>query len=152
MSRTSGVTTIVENRPGASTLIGVEAVARAAPDGNTLLLTNSGVLINPHLRKVNYDPLTSFEPICKVANSPVFIVVNSASPYHTLPDFMAAARAKPGELTLAGFTATGPHIALEELKRRANFDITFVPFAGGAAAATALLGGTSRRCLITSPP
>jgi tripartite-type tricarboxylate transporter receptor subunit TctC len=139
--RTPGVTTVVENRPGAGTVIGVEAVARAAPDGNTLLLTNTAVLINPHLRKQSYDPLTAFEPICNVANAPVFMAVNSASPYHTLADFVAAARAKPGELTMASLTASGGHIAFEEFKRKANVDITFVPFAGAATSVTALLGG-----------
>jgi tripartite-type tricarboxylate transporter receptor subunit TctC len=103
-------------------------------------LTNTAVLINPHLRKQNYDPLTSFEPICKLATAPTFITVNSTSPYRTLPDFVEAARAKPGALTMASFTASGVHIAFEMFKRRANVDITFVPYAGGAPAVTALLG------------
>jgi tripartite-type tricarboxylate transporter receptor subunit TctC len=133
-------TTLVENRPGAGSVVGTEAVARAAPDGSTLLITNSAILINPHLRKQNYDPLTSFEPICNLVKTPLFITVNSASPYHTLNDFLAAARGKPGQMTFASFTGTGAHIAFEMLKHSARIDITFVPYPGSAPAITALLG------------
>jgi tripartite-type tricarboxylate transporter receptor subunit TctC len=66
-----GPTMLIENRPGASTIIGTEAVSRAAPNGTTLLITDPSFLINPHLRKVNYDPVTSFEPICHLASSPL---------------------------------------------------------------------------------
>jgi tripartite-type tricarboxylate transporter receptor subunit TctC len=134
-------TILVENRPGALTAIGTEAVARAAPDGNTLLIIAPPFVINPHLRKLNYDPLTSFEPICNLVRSPLLIVVNSASPYRTLGDLLSAARTKPGDLTLAG---AGPgstlHIAFEMLKRAANINITFVPYPGDAPAVNALLG------------
>jgi tripartite-type tricarboxylate transporter receptor subunit TctC len=140
IGQTHGVTTVVENRPGAGTAIGTEAVARAAPDGNTLLITNPGLVINPHLRKQNYDPLTSFEPICNLVSLPTFIVVNSTSPYHTITDLLNAARAKPGELTMASFTGTGAHITFERLKRIANANITFVPYPGSTPAVTALLG------------
>jgi tripartite-type tricarboxylate transporter receptor subunit TctC len=99
------------------------------------------MLINPYLRKQDYDPLTSFVPICNLVNAPSFIAVSSASPYRTLADLVDAARAKPGDLTLATFTATGTHIAFEMLKQRANVDITFVPYPGSAPAVTALLGG-----------
>jgi tripartite-type tricarboxylate transporter receptor subunit TctC len=135
-----GVTAFVENRPGGSSAIGTVAVARAASDGNTLLVTNTSILINPHLRKQEYDPLTSFAAVCQLVSVPIVLAVNSASPYRTLADLIAAARARPGELTLASFTATGGHIAFESLKRRAKADITFVPYAGSAPAVTALLG------------
>lgn len=136
-----GVTAVVENRPGGGTVIGTVAVARSAPDGNTLLVTNPGILINPHLRKQEYDPLTSFAPVCKLVSTPTVLAVNSASPYRTLADLLAAARAKPGELTMGTFTASGAHIAFESLKRKAKADITFVPFSGSAPAVMALLGG-----------
>jgi tripartite-type tricarboxylate transporter receptor subunit TctC len=136
-----GPTTLVENRPGAGTAIGTEAVARAAPDGNTLLINNTALVINSNLRKQNYDPVTSFEAICKLVSVPLAIVVNSASPYHTLTDLLNAARAKPGELTLASITATSAHVASEMLKRRADVDMTFVPYAGSTPAVNALLGG-----------
>ena len=70
ISRAQGQTIVVENRPGASNTIGTEAASRATPDGNTLLITTPEFVINSHLRKLNYDPLTSFEPICYLARSP----------------------------------------------------------------------------------
>ena len=142
VGRAQGLTLVIENRPGAGTIIGTEAVARAAPDGTTLLITAPYLVIAPHLRKVNFDPLTGFEPICHLVSSPGVIVVNGSSPYRTLGDFLDAARAKPGELT---FAAVGPgtvqHIGFEMLKRAANVNLTFVPYTGGAPAITALLGG-----------
>ena len=84
ISRTEGVTLLTENRPGASAVIGTEAVSRAAPDGSTLLITSTAFLIAPHLRKLNYDPLTSFEPICQLVSAPIIVVVNSESPNRTL--------------------------------------------------------------------
>jgi tripartite-type tricarboxylate transporter receptor subunit TctC len=84
IGRAQGQTMVVEDRPGAGNLIGTDAVARAAPDGNTLLFNANAFVIDPHMRKVNYDPLTSFEPICQLVNTPTVLVVNNASPYHTL--------------------------------------------------------------------
>jgi tripartite-type tricarboxylate transporter receptor subunit TctC len=140
IGRAQGTTVIVENRPGAGTVIGTEAVSRAAPDGNTLLMTQAPFIINPLLRKQNYHPLTNFEPICYLVSFPSVIVVNSASPYRTLADLLNAARAKPGDLTMAGTPAGALQIAFEMLKRSANVDMTFVPYPGGAPAVTALLG------------
>jgi tripartite-type tricarboxylate transporter receptor subunit TctC len=139
IARMRGPTIVVENRPGAGTLIATEAVARAAPDGGTLLINSPEFVINPALRKQNYDPLISFEPICHLANSPTVIIVNSDSPYTKLSDLLDAARSKPHELTIA---STGIfQIAIEMLKRTANVDLTFVPYQGNAPASNALLGG-----------
>ena len=88
---TQQVTMIIENRPGAGTVIGTEAVSRAAPEGNTLLIVTDSFVVIPHLRKLNYDPLVSFEPVCNLAATPQVIVVNSASPYRTLTDLIDAA-------------------------------------------------------------
>ena len=132
------LTAVVENRPGGGTAIGTEEVARATADGNTLLINNTFLLTNALLRRQNYDPLNSFEPICKLGDQPSLLVVNSESPYRTLRDFIAAARAKPGQLTVATF---GVSIPLEEFKRRANVDISLVPYSGSAPAVMALLGG-----------
>jgi len=94
------------------------------------------------LRKVNYDPSTSFEPVCYLVSSPNVIVVNSESPYRTLGDYVAAARAKPGELAFAAVgPATTQHIGFEQFWRLAGIKVTYVPFTGGAPAITALLGG-----------
>jgi tripartite-type tricarboxylate transporter receptor subunit TctC len=142
IGRTQGVTMVVENRPGGGTVIGTEASARAAPDGNTVLITSVVFVINPHLRKLNYDPLTSFEPLCNLVQSPQVIVVNGASPYRTMSDLINAARAKPGELTLASTGPASPsHIAFEMLKRAANIQMIYVPFPGNAPTVNAVLGG-----------
>ncbi len=91
VGRDRGRAVVIENRPGAGTVIGTEAVARAVPDGNTLLITAPYLIIAPHLRKVGFDPLTAFEPISSLVSSPGVIVVNSASPYRTLDEFVDAA-------------------------------------------------------------
>jgi len=132
---------VVESRPGAGDVIGTEAVARATPDGNTLLVVGTNFVITPRMRKVDYDPLNSFEPICHLANAPTIIVVNSASPYRTLAELLDAARAKPGELTLASIGPGGVfHLGFEMLKRAAKVDMTFVPYPGNAPALNAVLG------------
>jgi tripartite-type tricarboxylate transporter receptor subunit TctC len=142
ITRTRGVAFVIENRPGAGTLIGADVVARATPDGNTLLINTSAVLINAHLRKLNFEPLNSFAPICNLTQSPQLLVVNSTSPYNTMGDFITAARAKPGELTLSSTGPASPsHIGFERLKRTANVSIIYVPFPGNAPTINAVLGG-----------
>jgi tripartite-type tricarboxylate transporter receptor subunit TctC len=137
-----GVATVIENRPGAATVLGVEAASRAAPDGNTVGIVANSFIIHPNFKKLSYDPLTSFEPVCLLANSPQVIVVNSSSPYKTLAEWLDAARTKPGELSHASVGPASPqHIAFEQLKLLAKVNITFVPFNGNTPALNALLGG-----------
>jgi tripartite-type tricarboxylate transporter receptor subunit TctC len=142
IGRTQGQAMVVENRPGASTAIGTDAVSRAGPDGNTLLLTGDGLIIAKHVRpSLAYDPIKSFEPICVLVNVPLVVVVNSLSPYRSLADLLAAAGARPGALTVGAFgPAASPHIAEASLRRLAQVDWTYVPFPGDAPAVTALLG------------
>lgn len=141
VGRVHGRSFVVENRPGGGNTIGTEAVARAAPDGTTILITTPEFVINPHLRSLSYDPLTSFEPICSLARSPQFIVVHPASPYRTLNDLLQAARAAPGKLTIASAgPASSPHVAIERIKRDGNVDLTYVPYQGSGPAINALLG------------
>ena len=122
-------------------MIGDEAVSRAAPDGNTLLMMGPDMLIPPHLRKLNFDLLTGFEPICYLVSAPTVIAVNSASPYRTLADLLNAARARPGDLSMASVgPASAFQIAFEMLKRAAKVDMTFLPYPGVAPAINALLG------------
>jgi tripartite-type tricarboxylate transporter receptor subunit TctC len=147
--RAQGQTILIENRAGAGGAIGAEAASHAAPDGSTLVLASTDIIIPSHLRKLNYDLLTGFEPICPLVSAPSAIVVNSASPYRTLDDLLNAARAKPGDLTAAASGQTAFQIAFETLKRPARVEMTFVPYPGAAAAVNALLGGHVTSALAT---
>jgi tripartite-type tricarboxylate transporter receptor subunit TctC len=141
ISRAYSQAMVVENRPGASNTIGTEAVARSAPDGNTLVITTPEFVINSHLRKLSYDPLTSFEPVCYLVRSPQLIVVSGTSPYRTLGDLLSDARAKPGELTMASAgPASSPHIAIETIKREGKVNINYIPYQGTTPAINALMG------------
>ena len=141
VSAANGVNIVVENRPGAGTVIATDYVSRAAPDGNTVLMVSNSFVVNPHIRKLNYDVFTSFAPVAQLVTSPQVIVVNSSSPYRSLKDLVDAAHAKPGELTMAAVgPATTQHIGYEQLRRVANLDMTYIPFPGNAPAITSLLG------------
>jgi tripartite-type tricarboxylate transporter receptor subunit TctC len=91
IARATGATFVVENRPGAGTIIGTEAVARAAPDGHTLLLVPNSFVVAPQLHKVNYDAIAGFAPICSLVATPTTLVVNASSPYRTLGAFVTCA-------------------------------------------------------------
>ena len=136
-----GPTMVVESHPGAGTEIGTEYVYRSDPDGNTLGIISNSFVVLPLIRKLNYDPFTDFAPICELASFPPLIVVNGNSPYHTLADFINAAHAQPGVLTLGTIgPATSTQLAFEMLKYTAKANITFVPFTGYTPAVQALLG------------
>jgi tripartite-type tricarboxylate transporter receptor subunit TctC len=142
IGRAQGPAMVIENRPGASSDIGTEIVARATPDGGTLLITNNNLVITKHIRpSLAFDPMTSFVPLCMLVKVPVVVVVNSVSPFGSLSDLLGAARARPGTLTVGAFgPASSPHIVEESFKRIAQVDWTYVPFSGDAPAVTALLG------------
>ena len=139
--RAGGPAMIVENRPGAGGAVGTETVARATADGTTLLVVSTPFLIDPLLRKLNYDPLRNFAPLCNLVSAPTVIVVNSAAPYRTLAQMLDDARVRPGQITMASI---GPgssfQLGFEKLKRAAKVDITFVPYPGNAPALNAVLG------------
>jgi tripartite-type tricarboxylate transporter receptor subunit TctC len=142
IGRAQGQTVLIENRTGAGGVIAAEAVSRAVPDGSVLLIISPDMLIPPHLRKLNFDLINSFEPICYLVSAPLVLVVNTGSPYKTLGDLLEAARAKPGEITMASFgPATSLQIVFETLKRAANVEMTFLSYPGVAPAINALLGG-----------
>lgn len=132
---------VVENHPGAGASIAYDLTARAAPDGNLVVVGSNSLLINPLLRKVSYDSLTSFAPVCNLVASPMIFVVNAASPFRTIGDLVAAAHSRPGTLTLGALgPATTQHIAFESFKHVSKAEMIFVPFAGGAPTVNALLG------------
>jgi tripartite-type tricarboxylate transporter receptor subunit TctC len=142
IAKNQGPSVVIENRPGGGASIAYEAVARAAPDGNTLVINANSFVINPHLRKVNYGPLTSFEPVCYLLSSPQVFVVRADSPYKTLAEFVAGTKAQAGTLVFATVgPATTQHIGFEQFRQLSKIDVTYVPYPGGAPAMTALLGG-----------
>ena len=141
IGRRQGQVFLVEARPGAAGDIGSEAVSRAAPDGETLLINANPLVVNANLRKLNFDPLADLAPICQLVRAPTALAVNAASPYRTLNELLDAARLRPGTLTLASIgPGSATHIAFEALKRAAKIEMTFVPYAGTAPAVNALLG------------
>jgi len=141
IGRKQGQTFLIETRPGAAGDIGSEAVSRAAPDGETLLINANPLVVNANLRKLNFDPLADLVPICQLVRAPTALAVNAASSYRTLNALLDAARLRPGSLTLASIgPGSATHIGFETLKRAAKVDMTFVPYAGTAPAVNALLG------------
>jgi tripartite-type tricarboxylate transporter receptor subunit TctC len=136
------ISVIVEDKPGASSIVGTEFVARAQPDGATLLLVENPFVLSAVLRSPRYDPVDSFDPICFVGDTPAVLAVSAKSEYRSLKGFLDAAKAKPGALT---YGSTGPaaivYIAGERLKRAAKADVTYVPFPGSPPAMNAVLGG-----------
>jgi len=139
----AGWVIVIDNKPGAGGNIGLDAVAKSAPDGYTLGLGQTANLaINPALyAKMPFDPLKDFAPIAAVASQPVVLLVNASSPYKTLADVVAASKAKPESLRigLAGNGTVG-HLAGEMLERRAGIRILNVPYKGAGPAMTDLLG------------
>src|SRR3954454_19529837 len=134
---------IVENKPGASGNIGTQDAARAEPDGNTLLVTVNTFVMNASLYKsIPYDPETSFAPIAEIATGVLALVVHPSLNVASLQEFVAAARAKPGEINYASpGRGTPQHLAMELLKLTAQVDLTHIPYAGSAGAIKDLAGG-----------
>jgi len=135
-------TIIVDNRPGASTMIGTSAVTRAAADGYTLLASDSAFVINPGLfkDKLPYDTLKEFKGVTMMATSPALLVTNPNLPAKTLDELIALAKSKPGKLNYgSGGVGTGPHLAGELLKLAAGIDVTHIAYKGTAPALTAVL-------------
>src|SRR6478752_6641814 len=143
VSKQWGQSIVVENRPGAGGVIASQAVATSAPDGYTLIMVASGHATNPLLyAKIPYDTFKDFTPISLLASSPNLLLVRADSPFKTLGDLIAAAKAKPGSLSFAhAGTGTSTHLAGELLKSLAKIDLNAIPYKGGAPAINDLLGG-----------
>jgi tripartite-type tricarboxylate transporter receptor subunit TctC len=135
---------IVENRPGASGQIGAEAVAKSPPDGHTLMMASSSIMSNvPAVYpKLSYDILKDFAPVGRVSEVPLVIVVHPSVPVKTTRQFIALARARPGELRMAsGGVATTSHLIAELFHISAGINMLIVPYKGAGPAVTDLLGG-----------
>ncbi|MFZ0988540.1 MAG: tripartite tricarboxylate transporter substrate binding protein [Xanthobacteraceae bacterium] len=148
-----GETVIVENRAGAGANIGMVEAARAEPDGYTLLLTSSALVVNPALYKnVAYDPAKDFAPIATLPVAPNILAVNAKGSLNSLSEVVARAKAEPGKLNYASpGNGTTPQLAMELFKLKAGLDITNIPFNGGGPATQALLTGTVDLLLTALP-
>jgi tripartite-type tricarboxylate transporter receptor subunit TctC len=143
MSQSMGQPVVVENKAGASAAIGTDLLAKSPADGYTIMMGYSAHATNPiFVPKLPYDTNKDFAAIAHVGYIPLILVVNASSPYMTVQDLIAAARAKPGQLQFAsGGAGAGAHLSGELLKTTANVDVVHVPYKGNAPALTDLLGG-----------
>ena len=143
LSETLGQQIVVDNRVGVGGNIGLEAVAKSAPDGYTLLHSSDGtILINPHLYKMSVDVARDLDPIAPTARAGLFFVVRPGLPVKTLADFVAYARANPGKLNYGSAgNGTLQHIAAEMMMRAAGIKVTHVAYKGSQQALVDLLGG-----------
>lgn len=138
-----GTTVIIDNRPGAGGNIGSEMVARAAPDGYTIMGgTISSHSINASLYKLSYDPLKSFAPITLIGTNANVLVVNPASPFKSVKELIAGAKAKPGSLSFASAgNGTSQHLSAELFKTMTGIDMVHIPYKGSAPAIQDVIGG-----------
>jgi tripartite-type tricarboxylate transporter receptor subunit TctC len=150
-----GQQVIVENRPGAGGSLGTEYVAKATPDGYTLLLGHTGTLaINPALYKnIGYDTLRDFAPIALIASAPLVLVASPDTRIRTVRDLVDEAKADPEKITIASAgNGTGSHLTAELLQNMAGIKLTHVPYKGSSPALTDLLGGQVQMMFSVLPP
>jgi len=137
-----GQTVIVENKPGAGTAIGSDYVARAQPDGYTVLFAGSGLSILPAISKTNYDPVKSFEPVSQILTLPFFLVVRSELPIKSLDELISYAKANPGKLNYGSAgSGTITHLQMELFSKLAGIEMMHIPYKGSAPGVTDLLSG-----------
>jgi tripartite-type tricarboxylate transporter receptor subunit TctC len=143
LSKRLGQPVTVENRPGAGATIGSEAVAKAAPDGYTLLLASQTNAISGSLyRNLSYDPVEDFQPITLIGREPGVVVVNPSLPVKTFQEFVAYAKARPGQLDFASSgNGSGQHLFAALLFSQLGLSLNHVPYRGSAQATTDLIGG-----------
>jgi len=143
MAKDLGASIIIENKPGAGTIIGTQAVATSEPDGYTLLMGTFANAVNPTLNpKLPYDAHKDFAPVSLIARSFNIVVVNPKSPLQSVADLIAAAKAEPDKMSYGTFgTGTSAHLAGELFKSMAKVSMTAVPYKGAAPAITDVIGG-----------
>jgi tripartite-type tricarboxylate transporter receptor subunit TctC len=138
-----GQPVVVENRPGAGGQLGAQLVANARADGYTMLFTSSSVLTLPYLRKITFDLQRDFVPVGQVGVGNFAIVLNPKLPYHSLAEFVAAAKAQPGKFSYGSAgTGSAGHLAGELFKTRTGIDMVHVPFKSSSEISQALMAGT----------
>jgi tripartite-type tricarboxylate transporter receptor subunit TctC len=143
LSESLGQQFVVDNRPGAGQMIGIELAARAPADGHTILMAASTLAINPIMyKKVSYDPLRDFAPITQAASLPNVLVVHPSLPVKSVAELIALARREPGKINYASAgIGTSPQMSMELLKRMAKIDLVHIPYKGSAPGVVDLLAG-----------
>lgn len=155
LTQALGQQVVVDNRAGAGGIIGTDLVAKAAPDGYTLLMGHTGTLaINPSLyAKIPYDSVRDFSPVSLVAISPLVLVTNPSLPVKNVKELIALAKRRPGEITFAsGGSGTGTHLSAELFKIMARIDMSHVPYKGTGPALLAGISGEVATLFSTLPP
>ena len=155
LSAALGQQVVVENRPGAGGVVGSEIVAKSAPDGYTLIMGNAGSHgINAAVySKLPYDILKDFAPVSQIAIAPNIFVVNPGLPVTTIPEFIAYAKARPGQLSYAsGGNGSSSHMSMELLKSMAGIDVVHVPYKGSTPALTDVISGQDAVMSVNMPP
>lgn len=153
LQESMGQQVLVDNRPGASGIVGTQLAANAQPDGYTMLMMSLTLTVNPSLyRKLPYDTEKDLVPVTLVASAPLMLVVNPSLPVKSVKDFIAYAKANPGKLNFgSGGRGTTPHLAGEMLKTMAGVQMTHVPYKGGGPALSDLVGGQIQLMLENIP-
>lgn len=148
-----GQQVVVDNRGGASTMIGTELTARATPDGYTIMMGTTALAINPSFyHKMPYDALRDLAPISRIGSTPLILVTNLTLPVHSVKELIDLAKAKPGELNFASSGNAGPpHLAGELFKYMTGVDMVHVPYKGSGLALPALVGGQVQLMFATMP-
>jgi tripartite-type tricarboxylate transporter receptor subunit TctC len=153
MQETWGQSVVIDNRPGAASIIAAEHVAKSAPDGYTLLVNaTGGMSVNPVLyAKLPYDSLKDFVPISMVGSFPLVLIVNSSVPANSVPELVAYAKANPGKLNYSS-GSTAFQVATEMFKQMTGTDVRHIPYKGSAASITAVIAGDVHMTIVDTPP
>ena len=148
-----GQQVVVDNRPGASGIVGTDLAAKAAPDGYTVLVMSLTFTVNPSIRsKLPYDTEKDLVPVTLIASAPLILVVHPSLPVKSVKEFIAYAKANPGRLNFgSGGPGSTPHLAGEMFKNMAGLEMTHVPYKGGGPALADLLGGQIQLMLENIP-
>ena len=142
VSKALGQPLVIENRPGGGSSIGMDQVAKSAPDGYTLVMTDTSIAVNPSLRPLPYDTINDFLPVSLLATAPVILMAHPKVPAKTLQEFVALAKASPGKFSYAsGGNGASTHLGGELLKMVAGIDVVHVPYKGTGPAMNDLIGG-----------